>query len=61
MAERAGAANPHAFGTFVMPPACAGDHAKSKWGYLTGDVRQNQNETRASNAFPVRLNVPCFC
>jgi len=21
-----------------MPPACAGDHAKSKWGYLTGDV-----------------------
>ena len=23
-----------------MPPACAGDHAKSKWGYLTGDVRQ---------------------
>ena len=23
-----------------MPPAFAGDHAKSKWGYLTGDVRQ---------------------
>ncbi|MCK9589354.1 MAG: HNH endonuclease [Terrimicrobiaceae bacterium] len=22
-----------------MAPACAGDHAKSKWGYLTGDVR----------------------
>ena len=21
-----------------MPPACAGDHAKSEWGYLTGDV-----------------------
>jgi len=40
MAERAGAVNPHAFGTFVMPPAFAGDHAKSKWGYLTGDVRQ---------------------
>jgi len=35
--------NPHAFGTFVMPPACAGDHAKSKWGYLTGDVRQKNN------------------
>ncbi|MCK9589871.1 MAG: hypothetical protein M0Q93_11005 [Terrimicrobiaceae bacterium] len=23
-----------------MPPAYAGDHAKSKWGYLTGDVRR---------------------
>ena len=23
-----------------MPPAFAGDHAKSKWGYLTGDVGQ---------------------
>ncbi len=21
-----------------MPPAYAGDHAKSEWGYLTGDV-----------------------
>jgi len=28
-----------------MPPARAGDHAKSKWGYLTGDVRQ-QNMTQ---------------
>jgi hypothetical protein len=43
LVQRAGAANPHAFGTFVMPPACAGDHAKSKWGYLTGDVREKYN------------------
>jgi len=26
-----------------MTPACAGDHAKSKWGYLTGDVRQKNS------------------
>jgi hypothetical protein len=49
MAERAGAANPHAFGTFVMPPACAGDHAKSKWGYLTGDVRQENTYFHYNN------------
>jgi hypothetical protein len=44
LVQRAGAANPHAFGTFVMPPASAGDHAKSKWGYLTGDVQQFQKQ-----------------
>ena len=41
--ERAGAVNPHAFGTFVMPPADAGDHAKSEWGYLTGDVELSRS------------------
>ena len=45
MAEQTGAVNPHAFGTFVMPPACAGDHAKSRWGYLTGDVGQTRYES----------------
>jgi hypothetical protein len=40
--KMAGAFYPHAFGTFVMPPACAGDHAKSKWGYLTGDVEPHE-------------------
>ena len=38
--EQGGAVNPHAFGTFVTHPACAGDHAKSEWGYLTGDVSE---------------------
>jgi len=29
-----------------MPPACAGDHAKSKWGYLTGDVSLKMKTAR---------------
>lgn len=34
-----------------MPPAYAGDHAKSKWGYLTGDVRQRNMLLSASTRF----------
>jgi len=51
MAERAGAVNPHAFGTFVMPPAGAGDHAKSEWGYLTGDVGKKHSQLLRSIFF----------
>ena len=40
MAERAGAVNPHAFGTSVTILAYARSRARSKWGYLIADVRK---------------------
>jgi len=40
-----------------MPPACAGDHAKSRWGYLTGDVGQCKMRTLAYRSMAIFFGI----